>query len=150
MTVYLREGRIFIQHSDRTVMRTAGFWVGAPPVISLSHTDDPAIIGQAVFDALARSRVEVPVPERGAKPDAPLRAAAGVTSHRAFVTGTRACWVGREKHAVRIEPLHNGGASGEERGFRPLAEDQTLHLDADATPETMGRAVLTALARATL
>lgn len=149
-TVYLREGRILVQASDRTEWRTAGFWVAAPHVVSLDAVSDAVAIGQAVLDTLARSRVEVPVPGRGADLDAPLLQAAGVRSHRAFMTGTRACWVNREKSGLRIDPLRNGGASGEDRGFRPLPETETCTLDAAATADAVGRAVLVALERATI
>ncbi len=149
-TVYLRDGRILVQASDRTEWRTAGFWIGALPVISLAASSSAAIIGQAVLDALARSRVEVPVPDRGADLEAPLRHAAGVRSHRAFMTGTRACWVSQDKGAIRIDALHNGGASGEERGFSPLPDTEKRTLEATATADAVGRAVRDALERATI
>jgi hypothetical protein len=149
-TVYLREGRMLVQASDRTDSRHAGFWVATPPVVSLDAAAGAATVGQAVLDALARSRVEAPVPDRGVDLEAPLRNAAGVRSRRALMMGTRACWVNREEGEIRIDPLRNGGASGPERGFSPLPLSERCTLEATATAETVGRAVIAALERATI
>jgi hypothetical protein len=148
-SVFLREGRIFVQASDRTPQRTAGYWVAAGPVTTLTATAEPAVVGQAVLDALARSRVEVPAPERGADLEAPLRRAAGVRSRRALMTGTLACVVDRADGVLRIDPLANGGTTGEERGYRPLpdAETAAVKLSAAATADAVGRAVLAVLSR---
>jgi len=146
--VYLRDGRIFVQASDRTDLRTAGFWIAAPPVVSLDASVSAATTGQAVLDALARSRVDVSVPDLGADLEAPLRNAAGVRSRCALMTGTRACSVHREEDRIRIDPLRNGGSSGDERGFSALPDSETL--EAAATADVIGRAVLIALEKATL
>ncbi|HET7457102.1 MAG TPA: hypothetical protein VFJ74_05545 [Gemmatimonadaceae bacterium] len=152
-SVFMREGKIFVQCSDRTPMRTAGFWVGSGPVATLSATAEPALVGQAVLDALARSRVEVPAPERGADLEAPLRRAAGVRSRRALMAGTRCCVVDREGGVLRIDPVANGGTKGEARGYRPLPDAETAAVElnaAAATADMVGRAVLGALERATV
>ena len=146
--VYLRAGRIFVQASDRTDLRTAGFWIAAPPVVTLDASVSAATIGQAVLDALARSRVDVRVPDRGADLEAPLRSAAGVRSRRALMSGTRACSVHREADTIRIDPLRNGGSSGQERGFSALPDTETL--EATATADVIGRAVSVALERASI
>ena len=148
-TVLLREDRIFVQASDRTAMRSAGYWVAAGPVETLAATAEPARIGQAVLDALARSRVEVAVPERGADLEEPLRRAAGVRSRRALRAGTCACSVEREGGTLRIEASRSGGAAGEGRAGRPPLEEATIHLDAASTADAVGRAVLDAMRRAT-
>ncbi|HEX5829764.1 MAG TPA: hypothetical protein VFY16_02210 [Gemmatimonadaceae bacterium] len=149
-SVFLREGRLFIQASDRTMMRTAGFWVAAGPVETLPRSAGPARVGQAVLDALARSRVEVPVPERGADLEAPLRRAAGVRSRKALMAGSRACAVNREGGVLRVDAYHNGGTTGEARGYRPLPEEVTLTVPVDALADEVGRVVLTVLERATV
>jgi hypothetical protein len=120
-TVYLREGRILVPASDRTKLRTAGFWIAAPPVVTLDAASGAAAIGQAVLDALARSRVDVPVPDRGIDLETPLRTAAGVRSRRALMAGTRACWVNRDQSGIRIdEPASQRWRIGITTGLRTV------------------------------
>jgi hypothetical protein len=148
-TIWLREDRIFVQANDRTMMRTAGFWVSVGPVETLDVTTDPARVGRAVLDALARSRVEVPVPPRGTDLQAPLRKAAGVRSRRALLTGARACAVVREGGELHIEPPENGSSTGEDRGHHQSPEATPIPLGAAPTADSLGRAVLAALAKTT-
>lgn len=148
--IYLRAGRLFIQGYDRTPVRTAGFWAANGAVTALDATADAVTVGQAVIDTLAQSRLEIPVPEKGAKLDAPLRKAAGVTSERALVAGARVCTVHRYQGEVTVQPTHNGGTSGDARGFSPLAKEHWVRLDALPTADAMGRAVFTALERSTI
>jgi hypothetical protein len=147
--VYRRQGRLFVQANDRTVWATAGYWVSAGPVACLAVDNPPVVLGAAVVDALARSRIEVPVPERTADLEAPLRQAMGVRSRRALMEGTRACEVRRDDGELHVLPYDNGGTTAEGRGYRPQSDAQVLRLPADAPPEEVGRAVITALERAT-
>jgi hypothetical protein len=146
---YRRADRILVRAFDRTVWATAGFWVASGPVATVPVTDAPGAVGQAVLDALARSRVEVPVPERGVDLETPLRKAAGVRSGRAFMDGTRLCVITRDERHVRVEPHHNGGNSGEDRGFTPLGDASAILLATDTDATSLGEAVLAALDRAT-
>lgn len=145
-TVLLREGRLFVQASDRTALRTAGFWVAAGPVASLAATAEPARVGEAVLDALARSRLEVPVPDRGTDLEAPLRLAAGVRSRRALMAGARACAVAREAGTLHIHADDDGAPKGAGGDRPPRDAAGVVRLDAAATADAVGRAVLAALA----
>jgi hypothetical protein len=148
--VFRRPDRILVQPFDRTVWTTAGFWVASGPIVTVPLTEPPVAIGQWVLEALTRSRVEVPVPERGAELEKPLQKAAGVRSGRAFMDGTRLCAISREAGRVRVEPYHNGGNSGEGRGFTPLGDGSAILLDSDLDAASLGDAVLAALERATV
>jgi len=149
-TIYEREGRYFIEASDRTRWKEAGFWVSSSHVRTLEVAVSDDVLGEALRSALASSRVEVPVPPRNAKLEDALFRAMGVRSRRAAMTGTRACIVTSEStHGdLRIEPQRNGGSSGEERGYRPIAE-AALVLPGSSSATEVGRGVRSALARAT-
>ena len=148
--VYRRESRFFVEASDRTRQREAGFWVSNGQVRMLDDAVSDHTLGDTVLAAVASSRLEVPVPERGAKLEAELFRAMGVRSRRASMSGTRACIVTRESPdgRLRVEPQRNGGSSGEDRGYRPMPE-LARELPADSTAAELGRAVREALALAT-
>ena len=150
-SVYLREGRLFVHSNDRTPWRTAGFWVSTGPVECIVASDSPSLIGRAVLEALARSRVEVAIsdPNDLKEWEAKLFKAMRVRSRRASMQGTRYCSVSREQGNLIVEPHRNGGSSGEERGYRPLGTNESLRLRADSSADAVGQAVLTALERAT-
>lgn len=142
--VYQRAERYYIEASDRTRYAEAGYWIATGVVTVLAGDATDVALGGAVLEALARSRVEVPVPPRDAKLEAGLFRAMGVRSRRAAMTGTRSCLVGREPPPrpgavavagaagtppgapahpgghLRIEALHNGGSRGDGRGYHGL------------------------------
>jgi hypothetical protein len=149
--VYSRGERFFIEASDRTRMKDAGFWVATGHVTELaSHATDEEI-GLAVLHELRRSRVEVAVPPRETKLDAGLFRAMGVRTRQAAMSGTRACLVTRlpETTTLRIEPLRNGGTSGDDRGYA-IIEDKAIELPAKSPVGAVGEAIREALTRAIL
>jgi hypothetical protein len=145
--VHQRDGQLFIQSHNRTIQRTAGFWVGTTPITRLTDDSAPGQIGEAVIDALNRSKIEVPIPTDHKAVEQELFKVMGVRSRRASMAGTRYCSVEREARAITIAPYHNGGASGDDRGYRPLGNPISLPLDAPA--ESIGEAVRAVLARST-
>ena len=147
--VYARGERYFIEASDRTRAKEAGFWVATGHVTELaSHASDDEI-GLAALHELHRSRVEVAVPPREAKLDAGLFRAMGVRTRQAAMSGTRACLVTRlpATTTIRVEPLRNGGTAGDDRGYAIIA-DQAIALPANAAPRALGEAIRAALSRA--
>ena len=148
--VYERAGRCFIEPSDRTRWSEAGYWVSSGRVAVLDTTVGDDALGGAVLEALASSRVEVPVPPRGTKLEAGLFRAMGVRSRRAAMSGTRSCMVTREAPdgAIHVAPLRNGGTSGDGRGYSAIAGRTIALAAASAAPE-LGSAIRAALAIAT-
>jgi hypothetical protein len=147
---------------DRTRIREAGYWIGTGDVTVLAHDVSDAELGEVVLHALGRSRLEVAVPPRGTKLEAGLFRAMGVRSRRAAMTGTLSCMVGREPARpaagggkatgaqLRIDALQNGGARGEARGYRGLAEPHVIELPADSPAAVVGQAVRTSLGHASV
>ena len=157
--VYRRAGHLHVEASNRTRWAEAGFWVASGEVTTLDEHVDDTTLGGAVLDAVARSRVEVPVPPRDATLEAGLFRAMGVRSRRSAMSGTCACLVSREKEPIpslRIEALHNGGTRGDGRGYRalpgqPAPVDAVTIIPLDVVaPTTLGAAVRRALQVATL
>lgn len=160
--VYHRADGFFVEPSDRTRLAEAGFWIGTGEVTRLAPDASDSTLGDALLRALACSRVEVAVPPRGAKLEAGLFRAMGVRSRRAAMAGTRACLLSREPARstpgggpttparLRIEALHNGGTSGDDRGYRGLSEPVTVELPIESEAAVIGQAVRTALQEATV
>ena len=146
MHVYERAGRYFVQPSNRTRWKEAGFWVFSGLVTALETSATDEKLGMAVLDALSASRVEVPVPPRDAKLEAGLFRAMGVRSRRAAMSGTRACLVMRNPPTgtLRIEPQRNGGSSGEARGYAPMPK-LAVERPAESSASDVGGAVRAAL-----
>ena len=149
--IYTKGGRYFLEASDRTRREEAGFWIATGEVTILAATVSDPELGNAVLATLARSRVEVAVPSRETKLEAGLFRAMGVRSRRAAMETTRACGIARDvpEGALRLEPQENGGASGEARGYRPIAE-AAIVLPPSSTAVEVGRAVRAALDRSRL
>ena len=161
--VYLRAGRHYVEVLDRTRLAEAGYWITTGDVAVLAHDVTDAELGEAVLQAIGRSRVEVAVPPRGAKLEAGLFRAMGVRSRRAAMEGTLACLVGREparptaagaagaaatEAHLRIESLLNGGTRGDGRGYRGLSEPQVVELPDGSAAAVVGQAVRTSLRHA--
>jgi len=143
VAVYARAEHYYLEPFHRTRLAEAGFWIGSGEVTTLSADAADAALGSAVLEALALSRVEVPVPPRGAKLEAGLFRAMGVRSRRASMAGTLACNVEREPArsatapCLRVEALANGGTSGDSRGYRGLPERHVVELPLGGADATM-------------
>jgi hypothetical protein len=160
--VYQRPEGFYIELSDRTRMVEAGFWVATGAVTVLAPETTDAVLGDADLRALARSRVEVPVPPRDAKLEAGLLRAMGVRSRRAAMAGTRSCLISREPARaasldgpatparLRIEALRNGGTRGDDRGYQGCPEQPALDRPLDSGATDFGQAVRATLQHAEL
>lgn len=156
--VYLRGEGTYVEHSNRTRLAEAGYWIASGEVTVLAPDAADQALGEVILQALARSRLEVPMPARDAKLEAGLFRAMHVRSRRAAMSGTRSCLVSREPSGsastsawqLRIEALHNGGTSGDDRGYSGLPVPVVSELPLASDAETVGRAVRTSLQHATV
>ena len=87
-------------------------------VLSLAATDHE--LGMAIEAALFASTRTVPHPTDWKATSAPRLAAAGVKSERAFQLKSALVQVSKTPESVQVSPSHNGGATGDDRGFRPI------------------------------
>ena len=147
--VFQRGSQLLLAGDDET---EAGFWIATARIRVLPVSTPAAVLGAALHAALAESRVGVPTPRFGTGApalDAPLWRATGVRSRRAFMAGTRFCVVSQVGSDLTVTATHNGGSTGNGRGWHPV-DAPPRHVPAAAPPEALGAAVLAALDDATL
>jgi hypothetical protein len=137
VAVYERKSTLFVTADHRT---KAGFWIGDEQVISLNGPTAEEL-GQAIEEALARSKDGVPTPPPTARFDRPLLKAAGVGSWSTFMKLSRHVSVSSSDGILKITPYRNLGGKG---GFEPGPESVSLEL---ALPPAIGQLVLDLLAR---
>ncbi|MGH7918185.1 MAG: hypothetical protein ACREQE_11995 [Candidatus Binataceae bacterium] len=138
-----RKGSFFYVESYS--MTTVGVWVARGPVASVA-CENVAELGSGVLAALQASCTGIPHPGRDEwkQIGAPLLEAAKVKSWAAFERGTRSVGVTLEGSVVRIVPRRNLGSKG---GFQPI-EGACVEIPADSAAETVGQAVVRAMALA--
>jgi hypothetical protein len=144
---YLWSDRIVVHPQHRTV---AGFWISGRPISALGPMDDASSIGLTVLGALRSSSSGVPVPDYRNEDWKALQKetwkAAGRRSLRSFMTEARYVGVRLSGDTLTLEPTRNGGASGKDRGFRPIP-DATLRLTDSSAPDVLGKALVEAWER---
>ncbi len=123
---------------------TENFWImnGWFAILDV-ETDDPAL-GQAIREALSRTKTGIPTPPRAELGNNPIRKALGLRSERAYMEGTRSVLVLAENDAPDLEviPQENKGRDG----FIEI-EDATEHLPRDVPSTQLAAAVRRAFAR---
>ena len=138
-STYRLRDRYLIHPEKRT---TEGLWLAQPDFVSLSLKALPAELGVAVLGSLAQSSGVLPHPTVWAGLAKPRLVAAGVTSEKSFMLGAHFVGVSLTD-GIFLEPSHNGGPSGGQRGFSPLPISR-MSLPVDSTPEEVGKALLAA------
>jgi hypothetical protein len=144
-TAYLKNGKVIIHAQARS---TAGVYLAAMPVRRLPLEAGGDALGRALRDALDAYQAEVPHPTTWRDFGADVLKASGVRSWRALQVGTACCTISRNSAHIMISPSHNGGTSGDGRGFQP-APSADVALEASATPDRVGAALLEAFSRCT-
>jgi hypothetical protein len=143
--VDLRRGEYIVQSSSQTV---AGFWISTGTPVRFSSTSSAMELGQAVVEALARSKQGVETPPRDAKLSQPLLDLVGVRDYAAYMKGTRSIDVDAAEtpdgQQMKITPTRNEGARG---GFTPIAGKAVTIIF--ASPGQLGEAIVRAFEDAT-
>lgn len=131
VSIYELRDRILIHPWQRT---TAGLGMASEPYLCLPLDADSQTLGGTVLSALSLSGQTVPHPTSWKGLATPRLNAAGVKSEKAFHSGTRSVTVERGSDAFRIEPSHNGGSTGDSKGFQGLPNlSSSAPLDLSAT-----------------
>lgn len=100
-------------------------------------------LGQAVIDALVRSREDIPTPGDLRNVTHPLLDMIGVRDYTSYARGVRQVSVIEDENRITVTPTHNGGRSA---GFTPKAEQAVEVLY--RSPGRVGEAVVEALEHA--
>lgn len=138
--VDVRKGDVLVSTFSQT---STGAWIGTGETEKLSITSPPSLLGAAIHQALAASQTGVRHPRQDEWKglEERLLKAAGVRRYSEFVKGARSVSAELDVHGLRLVPMKNMGAKG---GFVHLT-DKTLTLQAEATDEEVGQAILRAL-----
>ncbi len=115
--VYAKPGLLLV-HSMRTT--TAGVGLAGPDVHRLSAPFSAETVGAAARAALAAHQHDVPHPKDWTDVGKPFLVACRVRSWKALTTDARFCHIELcSDGTIQLSPTHNGGNSGDEKGFQP-------------------------------
>ena len=143
--IYRLKDRVLLHPESRT---EAGIWVAVEPCVSLPRTVEPESLGSAIVDALKHSVENVPHPNDWKVFSQSRLKAAGVKSESVFYAGSQLVAVVKSANGFIVEPHHNGGTSGSERGFQELPALE-ITLGNGTQNGELGIAVLEAFAKCT-
>lgn len=137
-----RGDRIFVHPVFRA---TTGLSLTGSPVLVLNSSASDAELGDAVADALARNKVNVPPPASPEQEKAllsPILQAAGLKSWTAFSKGALSLWVEHDDE-LTVLPLKKTSSRGAYLG----EADSELRVPLPASSAQIGAAVREALTR---
>jgi hypothetical protein len=131
--------------SDRLVFHSqartpAWFYIACEPYLTLSLAASVGEIGQAVKRALANFRPEIPQPTNLKQVTADFLLGIGVKTNKKLQETSVCCGINEKDSAIVFEPSHNGGTSGDTRGFQPITNAKIV-ISAKATDAEIGAAL---------
>jgi len=106
----------------------AGFFVQCDPFIEVPLESDDEKIGQAVLKSLKDFRAHIAAPDDFAAHRKKQLLALGFGSERQLQRQALYCSFTLGPEGFKFEPTHNGGASGDSKGFQPNGAAFTLPL----------------------
>jgi hypothetical protein len=141
-SVYARDRDYIVQPSSWT---TTGLRIGTEPIDVLPHDVASSDLGAALQKALSAAKEGVAHPTDWKAQLEPLLQCAKIRSWNALQKSAKMCQVEALDRELRITPSRNGGASGPDKGYHPIAEYASV-LPLYCSEEDLGNAVLNALA----
>ena len=132
--------------SDRLVLHSeartpAGFYIACEPYLTLAQDTVEEEVGRAVQSALANFRAEIPQPTNFKQGKADFIRGVGTKSHKKLQEGSIHCGIRERDGKIEFEPSHNGGTSGDTKGFQPISGAK-VSLPANSDPAEIGTALL--------
>src|SRR5580765_1716354 len=112
------------------------------PYLTLRRDAAPEEVGRAVQTVLAGFRAEVPESVDLKQVTAAFVRGVVARSHKQLQESSVSCSIMERDGQLEFQPSHNGGTSGDTKGFQPVSGAQ-FTLPADSAPAEIG----TALAR---
>jgi hypothetical protein len=141
-SVYARSADYIVQPSSWT---TTGLRVGTEPINVLPCDAGVADLGEALQKALSAAKEGIVHPTDWKAQLEPLLQCAKLRSWNALQKSAKMCEVELTDHGLRITPSRNGGTSGPDKGYHPIA-DQSVVLPLECSTEELGAAVFRGLA----
>ena len=143
VSVYARDRDYIVQPHSWT---TTGLRIGTEPINVLPGNTSAADLCEALQKALAAAKEGVAHPTDWKAQLEPLLQCAKIRSWNALQKSAKLCQVEAVDCGFRISPSRNGGTSGPDKGYHPIA-DQAVVLSLGSSPEDLGVAVLRILTR---
>jgi hypothetical protein len=144
-SVYARERDFIVQPSSWT---TTGLRIGTQPIEVLPGAASAADLGAAIQNALSAAKEGVAHPTDWKAHLMPLLESAKIRSWNALLKSAKMCEVETLGHEIRVTPSRNGGTSGSDKGYHPIA-DRAIVLPALCSDDELGASVLRAVALCT-
>ena len=131
--------------SDRTVLHSQGRlpgWtmIACDPYITLPRDAAAEDVGRAVQSVVAGFRPQVPDPADFKQVTAAFVRGVGARSNKQLQESSIACNLSERNAQLEFEPCHNGGTSGDTKGFQPIPGAR-FSLSANSTPAEIGAAL---------
>jgi len=131
---------------DRIVLHSQGrtpswIYVACEPYIKLSGDATVEEVGQAVGSVLDGYRADAPQPTDWKQVTAEFVRGLGAKSNKQIQQKSICCGIREQEGQLVFEPTHNGGTSGDAKGFQPI-KGADVAIRADAPASEVGAALL--------
>jgi hypothetical protein len=140
-SVYARDRDFIVQPLSWT---TTGLRIGTPPVEVLPETASAADLGAAIQKAMSAAKEGVAHPTDWNAHLRPLLELAKIRSWNVLQKSAKMCQVETLGHEIRVTPSRNGGTSGSDKGYHPIA-DRAIVLTVHCSDDELGTSVLRAV-----
>lgn len=139
--------------SDRFVLHSqartpAWFYIACEPYVTLSTSVTTEEIGAAAQTVLTGFRAEIPQPTDFKQVTADFVRGVGAKSHKKLQETSICCGINEQDGKIEFKPTHNGGTSGDSKGFQPIAAEK-ISLPSNASTTEIGSALLKAFSLCT-
>jgi len=122
--------------------------IACEPYLTIPRDAAAEDVGRAVQIALAGYRAEVPDSSDLKRVTAAFVRGIGAKSHRRLQESSISCSIRELDGRLEFHPYHNGGTSGDTKGFQPISGAQ-FSLAADSAPAEIGIALVRCFALCT-
>jgi hypothetical protein len=139
-SAYKFEDRIVLHSQART---PAWFYISCEPYLSLPNDANAEEIGRAAQSVLANFCAEIPQPTNLKDVTASFLQEIGVKSNKMLQESSVFCGINEQEGFIDFKPSHNGGTSGDAKGFQPIAVPK-FSLPANSPPSELGAGLLRA------
>jgi hypothetical protein len=137
-----------ILYPDKIIIETQdqvkdGFWIVTDRISILPPDSEDEQLGENIIRHLELSKVNVPNPkgqEGFKKIRDNYKKATGLKTQKAQMDRARYLSIARENNKFEFSPTANGGASGEQRGYRYKPEEN-VEISQSMTPAELGQQV---------
>jgi len=115
--------------------------IACEPYLTLPRDASAEDVGRAVQTALAGFRPEAPDPVDFKQITPAFVRGVGAKSNKQLQETSISCGISERDGRLEFQPNHNGGTSGDTKGFQPISGTQ-FSLPADSAPAEIGTALL--------